>query len=141
MKRVALSAIAALCVGICAHAWAAEDLNGFRKASGSDISFALGGAYSNATLTIVGPDGKIYRSFSKAGNPAINLIREKALADGQYKYEITAASSQQTTIANPIDNGRGERDKGTMRVGVSATGAFMAKGGLIVEMDEQEEKR
>ncbi len=142
MKRLVFSALVALSTFVGGHVFAAEDLNAFKTIKGSEISFALGGAYSNATLTIVGPDGQAYSNYSKAGNPAINLIREKATADGLYTYEVTAASSQTRRTVNVLDNGRGNKEKSEVRVAAKASGSFEAKGGLIIEPSgEEEEKR
>jgi len=128
-----LAGVFAVCLSGPSWAISADGLNAFRTLSGSEVSFSLGGAYSNATLTITGPDGFYVRNFSKSGNPAVDLIKAKAKADGVYTYEITAASSETVTILNPQNNGRGGADRATMKRGVSATGTFVVKGGLIVD--------
>ena len=131
--------IIAVCLSAPSWAISADDLNAFKRATGSEVSFSLGGAYSNATLTITGPDGFVIRNFSKTGNPAVDLIKAKANVDGVYTYEITAASSQTVTIRNPQNNGRGSADRGTMKRGVSASGTFVVKGGLIVDTSKDTE--
>jgi len=134
-----LAGVFAVCLSGPSWAISADHLNAFRTLSGSEVSFSLGGAYSNATLTITGPDGFIIRKFSKTGNPAVDLIKAKAKADGLYTYEITAASSETVTVPNPQNNGRGGVDRATMKRGVSATGTFVVKGGLVVDMSKEKE--
>ena len=116
-------------------------LKAFGTLAGSEVSFSLGGVYSRATLTITGPDGFVFRTFSKTGNPTVDLIKAKANVDGLYTYEITAASSETVTIRNPLNNGRGGADRTTMKRGVSASGSFVVKGGLIVDMSNEKETR
>ena len=131
-------------VSLSGPSWALTDadevkLKAFGTLAGSEVSFSLGGVYSNATLTISGPDGFFARSFSKTGSPAVDLIKAKAKADGIYTYEITAASGETVTIRNPQNNGRGGADRGTMKRGVSASGTFVVKGGLIVDTSKDKE--
>ena len=131
--------IIAVCLSGPSWAISADDLNAFKRATGSEVSFSLGGAYSNATLTITGPDGFVVRNFSKTGNPAIDLIKAKANVDGIYTYEITVASPETVTIRNPQNNGRGGLDRKTMKRAISASGTFVVKGGLIVDMPNETE--
>jgi hypothetical protein len=55
-------------------------------------------------------------------------------------YEITAASPETVAITDGEDNGRGSADRGTMRVGVSSTGTFLVKGGMVVDTSNQTEE-
>ncbi len=132
-----------IAVCISGPSWAITDadeakLKEFGTLAGSEVSFSLGGAYSRATLTITGPDGFFIRAFSKTGNPSIDLLQAKAEADGLYTYEITASTGETVTIRNPRNNGRGgglDPQKATLSV--SASGTFVVKDGLIVEMSDK----
>ncbi len=131
-----------IAVCISGPSWAVTDadeakLKGFGTLAGSEVSFSLGGAYSRATLTITGPDGFFIRAFSKTGNPSIDLLQAKAEVDGLYTYEITASTGETVTIRNPRNNGRGGIDPGTMERGISASGTFVVKGGLIVDTSSE----
>ncbi len=139
IRRSLFAGVVAMVAIVPTSAFAANELDAFRTLSGSEVSFSLGGAYSNSMLTISGPDGFIIRTFSKTGNPAVDLIKAKANVDGVYTYEITAASSETVTIRNPQNNGRGGADRGTMKRGVSATGSFVVKGGMIVDTSQDKE--
>ncbi len=135
-----------IAVCISGPSWAITDadeakLKGFGTLVGSEVSFSLSGAYSRATLTITGPDGFFIRAYSKTGNPSIDLIQAKADVDGLYVYEITASSGETITIRNPQNNGRGGLDPRTTTRGISASGTFVVKDGLIVDTSQEKETR
>ncbi len=131
-----------IAVCLSGPSWAISDadevkLKAFGTLAGSEVSFSLGGVYSHTTLTIAGPGGFFAKDYSKSGSTSIDLLKKKATADGVYTYEITAASSETVTIRDPQNNGRGRADRATRKRGVSATGTFVVKGGLIVEMSDE----
>ena len=140
MLRYLAAGVAALLAYAPVAAGAGDDLDAFRTLAGSQVSFSLGGGYSNATLSVAGPVGFLARNFSKSGNPSIDLIRSKAKADGLYTYEITAASPDTVAVVNDEDNGRGTAEKSIVQRGVSASGTFMVKNGLIVELSSARER-
>lgn len=132
MGKVAIFSLAAgLAIITGTVALADSDLNKYLVLKGSHVGFTPSGGYSNTTLTVSGPNGFHTQTFSKNGAASIDLIRAGATADGIYTYEITVATAEKVTIANPQDNGRGGKDPALQRVGASATGSFRANGGII----------
>ncbi len=112
-------------------AFASDSLNAKVTLRGSEVHVKLPSGFTNATLSISGPNGFYAQVFSKTGSPSIDLIRAGGTTEGQYTYEITAASSQQAVNDNPMDNGRGGVDKSAGAVGASTSGSFHASGGII----------
>ncbi len=107
---------------------------------GSEVHVKLGAGLSNATLSISGPNGFYAKTFSEHGSPSIDLIKAGGTANGHYIYEVTAASSEIVTNANPMDNGRGGVDSADEFVAVSTSGGFFANGGIIADRTSQKEE-
>ncbi len=107
---------------------------------GSEVHVKLAAGDSNATLSVSGPNGFYVRAFSESGSPSIDLIRSGGTADGLYRYEVTAASSETKTTVKPMDNGRGGADDATEKVAVSTSGSFYANGGIIADQAKMIEK-
>ncbi|MDJ0613688.1 MAG: hypothetical protein QNJ29_08400 [Rhizobiaceae bacterium] len=131
-----------LAVFLAGNAYASEDIPGSQKTlSGSEVRIDLGPDYSNAILTVSGPNGFSARSESKSGSVAIDLIKAGGTGIGTYTYQVTAASAKTETIQKPLNNGReGGVDNATRQVGVSMSGFFAAKNGLIVDRSNQTEE-
>lgn len=85
---------------------------------------------SNATMTVVAPNGEMTRVFAASGTPVFELDRAKAM-DGVYYYELSAATETQVKIVNPIDNGRGEAARDTMAEPFYLNGQFVVARGVI----------
>ena len=132
----------AVAMTISAHsAIASEELDAKVTLKGSEVHVKLRGGYSNATLSVSGPNGFHASRFSETGSPSIDLIRSGGTAEGLYKYEVTAASSKTKTNAKPMDNGRGGVDDATETVAASTSGSFFANGGIIADRASQAEER
>ena len=129
MKRIVLGAVIAL--SAVAAAGAGSPPSGEVILKGSEVRAQLGPDYSNATLSISGPNGFYVSAFSKAGAVSINLIKAGATAEGEYSYELTAASSEIRKVAKPMDNGRGGLDPADEKVPYATKGQFLASGGII----------
>ena len=67
------------------------------------------------------------------------LDRADAL-DGIYRYELRAATEEQSKIVNQIDNGRGDDARDTAAVPFYASGYFeVSRGAIITPEDIKEE--
>lgn len=128
LKSLSVAGVMAFVIG---GAFAAENLDAKVTLKGSEVRLTLPAGYYNATLSVSGPDGFYARAFSKNGSPSIDLIRAGGTTDGEYTYEVTAASSQKAVDKNPMDNGRDGVDKSAGVVGAAASGSFIANGGII----------
>jgi len=116
-----------------------EGFGGKVTLRGSEVHVVPGQGNSNVTISVSGPNGFHATVFSKQGSSSIDLIRAGGTADGQYTYEITAATSEKATNKNPLDNGRGGVDKNAGFVPVSTSGSFYASGGIIKEAGTETE--
>lgn len=86
---------------------------------------------SNATMTIVSPDGQIIEVFSASGTPVFQLSGRQVL-DGIYNYELRAATEETRKIVNQIDQGRGDAQRDSVAVPYYATGYFVVERGVII---------
>ena len=123
---------------------------------GSTLAFEYKGNYSNATISVSGPNGFNTKVFQKRGQPTIDLSQKKALAskgassslpnvssleDGLYNYEITVATDKKVKVNDNGDNGRSNNAKTMMNVGESQSGSFrVLNGSIVTELDVKEEK-
>jgi ribosomal protein S28E/S33 len=137
--------VAASAIGL---AWASpseasDKLGAGVSLSGTTISVALPSGYSNATLSVAGPDGRVLTRSVKGGVSAIDIGGANAMGDGTYNYQVTAASPEKRSVKVTEDNGReiqlNMRGEITVPVGEQASGTFIVKGGRIVDMTGIEE--
>jgi len=128
---------------------------------GSTISFDFKGNFSNATLSVTGPNGFNSSIFRTNGAPTLNLSQssdnssgqkslsgksstsalpsEETLVDGKYNYQITVATDEIIKVVDKGNNGREENSKTTKNVGKTQSGFFRVKDGAIVSyLDIQE---
>jgi hypothetical protein len=88
-----------------------------------------GGAYSNGVLTVLGANGFAASVHSRAGLPA--LANFGRLPDGDYTYQLSAATNQVVKASSAETNGRRRAALG-LRKGAAASGTFRVVGGAIV---------
>jgi hypothetical protein len=123
----------------------ADDLKAAEKFSESTVAFDLPGPYSNVTLTVAGPNRFHASASAKSGTPTIDLRRAGAPADGQYSYQLTAATEEKTQVRSALDNGRGPGAQAAPLKSVAASGTFHVQNGAIVKRDpdarEPQQKR
>ena len=98
--------------------------------SGS-LSFKGGESYTNGVLTIFDKEGIVAEEKSEKGLPMFRLGSKGKLADGFYKYSLSAATAEQVK-ASGLNNGRGEKARGTVNVPFSTTGMFQVAEGVLV---------
>ena len=133
MKLAAFGLAACLAAGVSSTCWA-QGLNATQKFTDTEVVFDIAGPYSNLTLTISGPNGLHASARHRTGSPLIDLRKLGALDDGDYLYQLTAATDEKVTDRSGLDNGR---DGGPVTIlkSVSTSGQFQVKGGTIVKYD------
>lgn len=90
---------------------------------------------SNAMLKVVAPNGAMTEVFTATGTPVFQLQPRDAL-DGVYRYELSAATSEQITIVNAVDNGRGENASDTQAKPYHMSGSFVVSRGVIIQPEK-----
>jgi hypothetical protein len=125
---------ACLAVGISGTCWA-QDLKAQQKFTDTEIGFDITGPYSNLTLTITGPNGINANASSRSGSPLIDLRKLGTLDDGDYVYQLTAATDEKVANRSGLDNGRDGGPNTSILKSVSTSGQFQVKGGAIVKHD------
>ena len=91
---------------VFASAGWADGLRKTEKFSGTVLAFDFAAPYSNATLSVTGPNGFHARTVAKSGAPSIDLQKFGAVADGSYTYQLTASSERPIGASSAYDNGR-----------------------------------
>jgi hypothetical protein len=134
MKSATLALAASLAAGF-AGACLAQDLKATHRFTDTQVGFDPAASYGNYTLTITGPNGFHATASSKSGTPAIDLRRFGAFDDGGYNYELTASTDEKVPVRSRLDNGRDGGPTDSMLRGVSMSGRFDVKGGVIVKYD------
>ena len=140
MKLAAFGLAACFAVSISSTCWA-QGLKATQKFTDSEVVFDITGPYSNLTLTISGPNGLHASAHHRTGSPVIDLRKLGAIDDGEYLYQLTAATDEKVPVRTALDNGRdGGPTTSTLR-SVAASGHFQVKGGSIVKHDPAEEPK
>jgi hypothetical protein len=134
MKLAAFGLAACFAVGVSSTCWA-QGLNASQKFTDTEIGFELTGPYSNLTLTISGPNGLHASAHHRTGSPLIDLRKLGTIDDGDYLYQLTAATDEKVPDRSGLDNGRDGGPATTVLKGVSTSGQFQVKGGAIVKYD------
>jgi hypothetical protein len=134
MKLAAFGLAASLAVGISSTCWG-QGLNATQKFTDTEIGFDLTGAYSNLTLTISGPNGLHASAGHRSGSPSIDLRKLGTIDDGDYVYQLTAATDEKVPVRTALDNGRDGGPTTSIFKSVSTSGHFQVKGGTIVKYD------
>lgn len=99
------------------------------------VWFENWGRLTNATLTIVAPDGQITELFTASGTPVFQLSGNEVL-DGIYNYELSAATEKQVKIINSANNGRGDAARDSAAKPYNAWGAFTVERGVIITPED-----
>ena len=113
MKSKAFCLAAFFAVGISSTCWA-QGLNATQKFTDSEVVFDITGPYSNLTLTVSGPNGLHASAHHRTGSPVIDLRKLGTIDDGDYLYQLTAATDEKIPVRTALDNGRdGGPQRGT----------------------------
>ena len=133
LSRLFLSGACAL--GVATAAMAADPM---QQHNSNALWFENWTGLSNATLTVVAPNGKRTEIFAQTGTPVFQLSGRDVL-DGIYRYELSAATSEKETIVNPIDNGRGEAQSDSQAKAYFNNGSFVVSRGVIIKPEDIKE--
>ena len=134
MKSKTFCLAACLAVGISGTCWA-QPLNATQKFTDSEVVFDITGPYSNLTLTISGPNGLNATAHHRTGSPLIDLRKLGTIDDGDYLYQLTAATDDKVPDRSGLDNGRDGGPTTSILKSVSTSGQFQVKGGTVVKLD------
>jgi hypothetical protein len=134
MKSKAFCLAAFFAVGISSTCWA-QGLNATQKFTDSEVVFDITGPYSNLTLTVSGPNGLHASAHHRTGSPIIDLRKLGTVDDGDYLYQLTAATDEKIPVRTALDNGRDGGPTTSILKSVSTSGQFQVKGGAIVKVD------
>jgi hypothetical protein len=120
------------------------------RAEGMAVRFDSAIPYSNATLTISGPDGTVYRrEFAGGSVPSLSLFDQKgaALGNGQYTYELRFTTVQMRDLKERLatapddgvmdENGRTNRGRLSVQSAVQS-GSFAVQNGTLYVGNETE---
>ncbi|KMW56434.1 hypothetical protein AIOL_001388 [Candidatus Rhodobacter oscarellae] len=99
------------------------------------LSFSGGLGFTNATLTILGPDDFEAVETASRGLPVFR-VRGGRMRDGFYQYTLSAATDEKIKIKKPIDNGRGGDARDYTLKPFHMSGIFEVSRGTIVPLKE-----
>jgi hypothetical protein len=120
------------------------------RAEGMAVRFDSAIPYSNATLTISGPDGTVYRrEFAGGSVPSLSLFDKTgaALGNGQYTYELRFTTVQMRDLKARLavvaddgvmdENGRTNHGRLSVQSAVQS-GSFSVQNGTLYVGNETE---
>src|SRR5258708_24099121 len=108
------------------------------RAEGMGVRFDSTISYSNATLTISGPDGNVYKREFKGGSAVSFAVNDKtgdALGNGQYTYEIRFTTVQQDNhlMSAPRGAGSVEDENGRINGRASSVQSVVQSGSFALQ--------
>jgi len=120
-------------------------------AGGSSVRWEVATPNSGVTMTVLAPDGRVFRKEFKAGlSPEFNLIDKQGerLPDGPYTYELRLAPVLSAAIKETLAAARGKDDdseevratrkRATLPV-LAQSGAFSILNGAVIVAGSQQE--
>ncbi|MEQ9241937.1 hypothetical protein [Roseovarius indicus] len=136
-----MSALKHLILGsaFCTIAFAAHAADPVQQHNSNAVWFENWVGLTNATMTISAPDGEVITIQSTSGTPVFEL-GGGAAKDGIYRYELSAATTEDAVVKNQVDNGRGEQAGGTAKVPFYTSGSFVVSRGVIITPEHVEEE-
>ena len=106
--------------------------------AGTKLSITLSNDYFNVNTRVTGPDNYLAEGNTKGNTLVLELTSYGSLTDGNYYYEITAASHQLIDATTGSDTGKNDYqvqdyiNTGYRNKGVSQSGTFQVINGGIV---------
>lgn len=142
-----------VCLHISASAQTAEDRSKLAAVSGtgSSVRWDVNAPHAGLSVTIAGPDGRVFRVESKSGSSAEFILSDKQgnrLPDGQYTYElrltpeISKAVKEQLATARGKDNDAEDVRAERKRIGIPTyveSGGFSILNGAVIVAGASEE--
>lgn len=108
--------------------------------AGQSLMLDSGGSFIGATLTLVGPDGKMLQQRLDSTGTPVFRIPTQALFDGSYRYRIdfVASTSAGGAQIGGIDSeGRGKSSSAATRAPAALSGSFSLAGGRVTSPARQ----
>jgi hypothetical protein len=128
MRSALVSATTFLAVALPGPSFSAQE-----QIAGDAVQVYLNGNVHNTTLSVSGPDGYYAESFAQAGIPMIRLSQHGSLADGVYRWQVTAATDETVSVRdNGLDDGRGSEARTSINKGMYESGMFRVQNGVIL---------
>lgn len=134
-KRLIFAALLPVSLGLASVAMAA---NPVKQHNSNAVWFENWTGLSNATLVVSAPDGTVTTVAAPSGTPVFQLSGSE-VADGIYRFELTAASEERVKIVNPQNNGRGDAQSDTKAKSFLMNGSFTVSRGVIITPEEVSE--
>src|SRR5437868_6814239 len=97
MKSATFGLAACFAVGLTG-ACLAQGLKATEKFTDTEVGFHVPPSYSNVMLTISGPHGLHASASSRSGSSSIDLRKLGAVDDGEYHYQLTAATDEKIPV-------------------------------------------
>ena len=135
MSKIKTALASAFLACIAVSGFAAEPL---QQQNSNALWFENWIGLSNATLRVTGPGGTKSEIFVQQGTPVYQLPT-RDVADGVYRYELTAATEETANIVNPVNNGRGDAGRDKESVAFTMSGHFTVSRGVIIRPENIEE--
>lgn len=127
MKK-SLIAIASAAIFSAGAAFSADVEARFQPGS---LSFSGGTGFTNAVLTVTGPDDFEKEETAKRGLPVFRVVGGR-MRDGFYQFSLSAATDEKVKIKKPLNNGRGDAGRDHTFVPFHMSGIFEISRGTIV---------
>jgi hypothetical protein len=141
-----------VCLYISASGQTAEDINRLATVSGagSSVRWDVSAANAGGTVTILAPDGRVFRVETKSGAAAEFMLSDKQgnrLPDGQYTYELRLTPELSKAVKEQLAAARGKDDDpedvraARKRVGIPAlveSGSFSIVNGAVIVAGAEE---
>ena len=121
-----------LATGMSVPAFANDPI---QRTNTTSLWFENWGSLKNAYLKVLGPDGTLFEVRSEAGSPTFELRELRPVADGVYRYELTAATNKTQEIKNSLNNGRGDAERKEEAIPFQTAGFFIVSRGVITKKE------
>ena len=131
MRALIVTSFVAVLLGLTG-AFANEPL---ARNDSTTLWFENWGNLSKSSLIVVSPDGSQTNVTAERGSPRFFLRDLKAVTDGVYNYELTAATDEMIAVNTELDNGRGKAQRDKMNKPFAMNGYFFVSRGVISQKE------
>jgi hypothetical protein len=142
------------CLHVCVFGQTTEDKNNLATitAAGSSVRWYVTAQYSDLTMTVAAPDGRVFRKEFKAGSSPEFTIADKGerLPDGSYIYELRLTPVLSLSARETLKAARGNDDdpedvratrKREAPPILVQSGSFSIVNGAVIVAGAQEERQ
>ena len=135
MRTALIGATTLLAVALAGPGFSAQE-----QFAGDIVQVYLSGNVHNTTLSVSGPDGFYAEAFAQTGVPRITLSQHGNVADGVYRWQVTAATDETVEVQDSgLNNGRGAGAPVRMNKGTTESGMFRVQNGTILPKSNKTE--